>query len=621
MLGFDINRFPYFAIDTETTGTDWAGKDSPFSFSVSFPNGEDFYIDIRRSLEAVAEFMNQLAQFRGSVIGFNLKFDVHMLRKVGIVFHSGIKLECAQIRAALIDENLAHYDLDFLAKKYLGIGKEDIWPELAQIFGGKPTREAQIKHLPNAPFDLVARYAKGDTRTTLKLWEWQNAEIESQELGAVLKLEEELMLWVIESESVGIRVDLSRADMAIKQLTFKVNIMQKELDELAGFPVNANPSGSIVKLFAPKQDPKTGVWTAIDGTVLESTGAGKASFNAEALQRMTHPAASKILAIRKFLKARDTFVSGHVLGHQINGYVHPNINQMRNDEFGTRTRRFSYNSPAMQQIPARDKEVAAIVRPLFLPDEGHVWGCWDWKQFEFRMFAHYINNDRINQIYIENPEADFHQLVADMTGLPRNAQASGGANAKQLNLGMVFGMGGGLLAQQMKLPYVIKKMKFRGEKEEREIMMPGEEAESMMAKYHNAIPSVKQISKKAALIAETKGYVKTIAGGRLRFPSKSVCHKAAGLIYQGSSADCMKQKIVEIQRYLKETGSKSRILLSVHDETNVSLAPERMEQEIKDITHILETFDGSECPIKLRIPIRTDFGKGENWAQASGKGA
>ncbi len=151
--------------------------------------------------------------------------------------------------------------------------------------------------------------------------------------------------------------------------------------------------------------------------------------------------------------------------------------------------------------------------------------------------------------------------------------------------------------------------------------MPGEEAERMMNKYHSAIPSVKLIQKKAALVAETRGFVQTIAGGKIRFPSKSTCHKAAGLIYQGSSADCMKQKIVEIRRYLKQTGSRSRIILSVHDETNISLAPENRESEIRDITHILETFDGIECPIKLRIPIRSEFGEGGNWAEASGKGS
>lgn len=614
---FDIRKYPYFAIDTETTGLEWFRKDRPFAVSMSFPDGTDAFFDIRRNPEMLDVLRDQLKEFTGLIIGFNIKFDVHMLRMAGLELPIE-RLNCAQVRAALIDENLSSYDLGSLGRKYLGAGKVEIHEELSKLFGGKPDK-SQMKNLHRAPTPLVEKYAIQDTRLTLNLWLFQEDEIRRQELERVNALEMELLQWVIESEAVGIRVDLKQAEVATKKLTFKVNLLQKELDAMAGFPINPNPSGSIFKLFAPTQRPD-GVWVANDGTILESTEKGKPSLNAEALLRMKHPAAAKILDCRKFMKARDTFVAGHVMGHEVDGFVHPNINQMRNDEFGTRTRRLSYNSPAMQQIPARDFEVAAIVRPLFLPDEGHIWGCWDWRQFEFRMFAHYINNDLINKIYTENPEADFHQSVADMTGLPRNAQASGGANAKQLNLGMVFGMGGGLLAQQMKLPFTIKKMKFRGEKEEREIMMPGEEAERMMNKYHNAIPSVKLIQKKAALIAETRGFVQTIGGGKIRFPTKSTCHKAAGLIYQGSSADCMKMKILEIRRYLKKTNSRSRILLSVHDETNISLAPENREDEIRAITHILETFDGIECPIKLRIPIRSEFGEGENWAQASGKG-
>ena len=79
----------------------------------------------------------------------------------------------------------------------------------------------------------------------------------------------------------------------------------------------------------------------------------------------------------------------------------------------------------------------------------------------------------------------------------------------------------------------------------------------------------------------------------------------------------MKQKLIEIYRHL--AGTESRLLLSVHDEFNLSLEKgnDKLKTEIKEI---LECFDGTRCPIKLNVPIVSDYGEGATWAIASGKG-
>lgn len=607
----NLERYPYVCVDVETTGLKW-WEDKIFGVAISTPDGRDYYYDIRKQPESINWMKSEFPKIK-KVVNHNIKFDIHFLRELGAVFKG--QVWCTMISAGLINEHETSFSLDYLAKKYLGEGKDgDIYLELKKLFGGLGTRNVQVKNFPKAPVELIGKYAKKDTRVALGLYEWQKSEIERQGLGKVHKLESDLFPVVMDMEVRGVRVDVDRAEEALRHLQVKIDKLQKELNSVAGFECNPQPSEHIKKLFSPSKNEK-GIWVACDGTELKNTASGNASIDSEALSKMRHPAASIILSIRKMMKCRNTFIKGHILSHHHEGVIHPNINQTKGEGFGTGTGRFSYNQPALQQIPARDKDVAGIVRPMFVPDYGQVWGCWDYEQFEFRMFAHYINNQNINKMFNDDPDTDFHQAIADLTGLPRSAPSSGGANAKQLNLGMVFGMGGGLLAEKMGLPSKTKVVKFNDGKE-KEILVAGPEAEEVIRQYHNTVPSIEQISRKAASIAKTRGYVRTLMDRHIRFPRGYFTHKAAGLIYQGSSADCMKQKLIELDKLLK--GTEGRLLLSVHDEVNVSL-PIGDEKMIRDITEVLECYDGVSCPIKLRIPIRTDFGQGSSWKEASGK--
>ena len=619
----NITNESVFALDTETTGPDWR-KDDMFGFSLSLVSGEDFYWDIRKTPKALDWLKDSIKRLprKTQIVNHNIGYDWHILRRRGINLPID-QLQCTMTRAALIDEHYFSYALDEVGEICIGRGKDNtIYQRLAEMFGGRPTRQSQMPNLHKAPYNLVAPYGKDDTRLALDLWMWQIEEIARQDLYSVVHLEENLMPCILRMETRGVPVDLERAEIAAQKLDKEVESILMELKDMAGFEVNPNPSKSIHKLINPKKN-KDGEWEARDGTILPSTGKGAPSIGADQLEAMKDPAAKLILKARKYIKAKDTFIRSHILGHHINGVVYPNINQTKEDTGkGTGTGRFSYTDPALQQIPARDAEIASIVRPLFIPWPNHKWGCWDWKQFEFRMFAHYINDPTINRIYEENPEADFHGTVAEITGLPRDAERSGGVNAKQMNLGMVFGMGAGTLCENMGLPFTYDIADIDGVK--RKFKKPGEQGEAIFSKYHNTIPGISKISKKAKSRAKARGYVHTIMGRHIRFPYGQFTHKAAGLIYQGSSADCIKQKIIEIDEYFNSSNIDASILLSVHDETNNSLPVDdkgKVDPKIiKDVTEILETFDGETCPIKLRIPIKTDFDVGDNWAQASGKG-
>jgi DNA polymerase-1 len=454
-------------------------------------------------------------------------------------------------------------------------------------------------------------YAIDDGIATNELYKYQLKEIQEQGLQQVLDLELKLLPALVRMERRGVRVDIDRVEEAVKRVDKLVKIQHKELNALAGFEVNPNPSNSIKQLFKPEL--VDGNWVLVDGTVAEKTEAGQASIDADCLRRMRHPAAPMILRLRKLIKTRDTFLLGHILGHHHKGMIHANYNQTKSDnDKGTGTGRLSVNDPALQQIHKRDEDIASIVRAAFIPIDFHDWVCNDWAQMDFRVFAHYVKNKKILDQYASDPDTDFHQIVSDLTGIPRKPRFAGDANSKQINLGLVFGMGQGKLAAEMGLPYTLE-VDRRG----KTWMRPGPEAVAVFDKYHSAVPGVKEMLENASAVAKSRGYVRTILGRHIRFPNGQFTHKAGGLIFQGSAADALKVKIVQLDQYFEEAkGEKGYLCLNVHDEFD-SNVPKGRKDVLDEISRIVTDFNSEGQPIHFRVPIRTDQGVGENWWEAS----
>jgi DNA polymerase I-like protein with 3'-5' exonuclease and polymerase domains len=605
-----IDYAPVVVIDTETTGLKW-WADKLFGISIALP-GFSGYWDVRSDPHVIKWLNDLITEKRVDVwVGHNLKFDLHFLREAGVMIPLD-RIDCTMTRAALISEHEPTYALDFLARKYCGMKKDDeIYEEMARLFGGRATRNAQMPNISRAPISMVSKYAIQDAVVTLALYDWQEEQMRTQNLAQVHRLERGLMPVIMDMEEQGVRVDVGLAEKAVRDLTVRVDNMQRDLNSLAGFEVNPNPSGSIADLFKPTLADDN-EWYLIDGTKADKTDGGKASINADCLRRMKHPAAKMILDLRKMLKTRDTFLSGHILGHEHDGIIHCNYNQTKNDaEAGTGTGRLSVTNPALQQIPSRDVAIKSLIRPIFKADVGAKWMGLDWSQFEFRVANHYGQVPSIIEAYRANPKLDFHQLVSDLTGIPRNAQYAGGPSSKAINLGLAFNMGSGRLAQECGLPYT-EEVGPSGNV----FLKAGPEAMELFDKYHAANPGMRNTAQKASNIAKERGSVHSVMGRRLRFPGGQFVHKASGLIYQATSADCMKQKLIELHKYLTAEGC-GRLLLTVHDEVGISLDNDSLDKA-QEVARIYTTFDGVECPIHLRVPITCEWGIGEDWYEAKG---
>lgn len=605
----NLDAWPVIGFDTETTGLNYP-QDRAFGFSIASSDSSLLeYYDLRKTPKAVKWFNDQMKHYRGLIVCHNASFDFLMSKNSGI--HLPLEqIDDTVIRACLLDEHRLTYDLDTLSWEALGEGKEDPWAELAEMFGGRPTRQAQAQNLQRAPYEVAKKYALKDPLVTVRLWEWQEDQIDLQNdtdvpLRSIVDFERRIMPTIIRAQERGVRVDLQQAEDAARELTPIIFQEQDELNELAGWDFNVNSSPQVKKLFNPKM--VDGTWIANDGTPVPKTGSGAASFGASVLRNMSHPAAAKILEIRSLIKTRDTFLLGHILGHAVGDRVYPNINQSKGEDGGTGTGRFSYSNPALQQIPSRNKRVAEIVKSCFLPDEGHIWAETDKDTFEVRVFAHLAQVPRMIRAYAENPDLDGHQFVADLTGLPRNAQYSGQANAKQLNLGMIFNMGDGSIATEMGLPTVPASFENDVGKTIH-YLAAGPEAAAAISKYHRYMPGVKELAKGCKNTALRREFVRTTYGRRLRFPNGFKAYKASGLLIQATAADLNKENWLLIEEALDGEG---HLILNTHDSYGLSLPEDNWHEPLRRVRDAVQKEGRISVPLRLGLD-----GCGDNWWSA-----
>lgn len=615
--------------DIEATGLKWWKGDCAFGIGIAYRAEEgnrdssliSHYFDLRYP-EAAAWAETAFAEVKLWVNHY-IKYDCHMMRE-GRFWYPRNRISCTMIREALIDENQYEYDLNRIMWKYLKRGKRDIWPRMAEIFGGPPDKDHQIENLQNAPESLVSEYAQEDARGAIEVHEAQDKVIKDEGLERVYALEMRLLACIIDMERDGVRVDLDRAQIAHKDLNRRVRELQRQLDRMVGRAVNVNSPIQTKQILGVHRK-SDGYWYTGDDLKLESNPPSKTeikkaqleerdpvgtpSLDSVKMQQCKLPEAQLIVDIRGLIKARDTFIEQYMLNMSHEGYIHASFNQTRTEDGnGIYTGRISISDPALQQIHKRNKIMAAIVRACFIPDDGTVWSCHDWSQMDFRLFAHFLNDLRINAMYMKDRKTDFHTLVSNLTGLPRDRdQKTGGANAKQINLACVFGMGAGELAKQCSLPYTVSAKGY---------LVAGPEAKALFGKYHSNIPGVRKLQESVESVAKSRGYIRTQLGRRIRFPDGYGAHKAAGLLYQATAADAMKMKAVELTEFLASQNEYvGRLQCLVHDEFDSNLTQDFIEGPgLADMTALLERFDGD---IQFRIPIVADHGYGPNWWEAS----
>jgi len=591
----DLSKYDEIAIDLETKDPDLkntgsgsvTGKGHIVGIAVAVQDWSGYY-PIRHEgggnmdHGAVTRWLQDVLKTPADKIFHNAMYDVCFLRAERYEIQG--RIVDTMIAGSLVDENRFRYDLGSLGRDYVGIGKnEGVLKETAEHWGIDAKSE-----MYKLPAMYVGEYAEQDAVLTLNLWQEMKKEIKSQDIENIFNLETELFPCLVDMRFLGVRVDLEAAHKLKEELVSEEKRCLEKVWKETGVDVQIWAARSIERVFQHQKLP------------YEKTAKTEApSFTKNFLQNHSNELVKLIARAREINKAHTTFIDT-ILKHEHNGRIHAEINQIRSDQGGTVTGRFSYANPNLQQIPARNKDLGPRIRSLFIPEEGTTWGCFDYSQQEPRLVTHFAALDGLYKVsevldaYNEG-EADFHQIVADMANIPRS-------QAKTINLGLFYGMGKNKLQAELG---ILK-----------------EDAEDLFRTYHDKVPFVKMLMENVSRRAQDKGHVRTLLGRRCRFPlwepnqfgihkplkheeallehgpgiRRAFTYKALNKLIQGSAADMTKKAMVELYK----EGIVPHI--QVHDELDISV--DGNSDKIKEIM---------ETAVELEVDNKVDYESGPNW--------
>lgn len=559
------------------------------------------------SQKAVAKWLTQqLGNPNQPKVMFNTIYDLGWLDWMGVEVKG--KLHDPRLAAALLDEHRRAYNLDSLAKDWLGESKnEDLLWKAGKAFGLKENVKAEMWKLPAI---YVGPYAEQDALLNLRILSYVERRLAEEDLHDTYELECQQLRPLLAMRRRGVRVDVEAAEKLGQQLLNKEKKLLSKIKKETGKEVDIWSNLSLAELYDHLKLP------------YQRTEKGNPSFPAAWLSSAKDPYSKIIVEIRKANRARSTFSSGLITQHAKNGRIHCQFNQLKGDNYGTVSGRYSSSTPNLQQIPARDPEIGPMVRSLFLPEQGQEWCKADYSQQEPRLTVHYAallelrGAEEAVEYYQTNANPDYHQMVADMAKIDRKP-------AKTINLGLAYGMGITKLADQLDMTL--------------------DQAKPLFDQYHKNVPFVKALTTATANLAQDRGFIRTLLKRRCRFPFWESCdwdlskqlppdpdrqvmqcriqqvideasrnklpvprpgvrrahtYRAMNRLIQGSAADMTKKALVDVY----EAGYLPH--LQVHDELDFSVETEKDARNIKEIM---------ENVVKLKVPIKVDVELGPSW--------
>jgi len=640
-------------LDTETRdpflkklGPSGGRRKDSYLIGVSFAieDGESYYLPIRHGgggnmeLGSVLRYLRHNAQnFAGDIVGANLQYDIDILASDGITFPNVRFFRDVQVAEPLLNELYNSYSLQNIAKRWGYEGKnEDLLKQAAQEWGINP--KSEMWKLPAA---LVGPYATVDASLPLKILRKQERAIEDADcerdtdakLWDVYDLESRLLPVLAKVRQRGVRIDQQRLG-DIDRWAF--NEERQALDQVFKSCGVKIPIGDVWK-------PKAVAPILRNLNIrIEKTPTGKDKLDKEAFANIDHPAARAMERARKVNKLRTTFgqsIHNHLTA---DGRIHCTFNQLRRqrDDGSTGTEGAAYGRlscchPNLQQQPSRD-EFAMMWRAIYLPEEGQLWAANDYSQQEPRAAVHFasvapnaIGHEawraacEARSRYQNNPNCDNHQMMADMivggAATPKQRK-----DAKQIYLGLSYGMGGAKMCVSLGLPtmmgviskhngYIIvpadsEKGQALIEKGARPFLAAGSEGQALIGQFNEKVPFIKKLSKACQKKAEKMGYITTVSGRRCRFGKDDLgeyilTYKALNRLIQGSAGDQCKKAMIDCD------AAGFDIIIQVHDEIAFSVNDEKEAQEAAKLMRNAYEFT---------VPSKVDVEIGISWGHSMG---
>ena len=480
----------------------------------------------------------------------------------------------------MFNEKKFKFDIENLANQYIDLDIKEIIGEEEkgeQINLFDSISEDKEKRNIKKEFDLIYVYAISKIQEeTLKKLE----EINARDL--FFNIEMPTVEVLSDMQWNGMYVDKEELESFGKELSSKIEVLTKEIHEMAGQEFNINSTKQLGEILFEK----------MKLPVIKKTKSGY-STDVDVLEKLKKedPIIEKILEYRQLMKLNSTYVEG------LKVYINPKTKRIHSffHQTITATGRISSTEPNLQNIPTRF-ELGKRVRKIFKPAEGKLYVDADYSQIELRVLAH-ISGDK-HMIEAFNNNQDIHKQAASkvfktpMDEVTKEQRS----NAKAVNFGIVYGISDFGLGEQLGISR--------------------KQAKKYIDEYLEEYKGIKEFMDNITEKAKEQGYVETLFHRRRYIPELKSnnymvrqfgARAAMNTPIQGTAADIMKIAMINVYRELKQRNLKSKIVLQVHDEMMIE-TPEGEKEEVKEIMK-----REMESAIKLSIPLVAEISEAKNW--------
>ena len=583
----EIEKKKFISFDLETTSLDYI-EAKIVGISLACDSKKAYYIPLLHEDQSkykqlpkkfVLENLKPILEtHKIKKVGHNLKYDRNVLRNYDIILN-GIEHD-SMLLSYVYDSTAIRHGLDNAAEKYLShktIHYEDI--------AGKGA-----KQIPFSKVDIetAAEYSCEDVLVSYELYNYLWAKVSKDEniIKVYKNIEMPLVPILSNIERNGVLVESKTLNKLSKELDLELKKIEKKCFKITEKEFNLN---------SPKQLQEI-LYEDLKIPISKKTPTGKPSTDEDTLQYLSesYDLPRLILDYRSLNKLKTGYTDKLPLQiSKITGRVHTSYQQAI-----TSTGRLSSTEPNLQNIPIKSAQGKKI-RNAFIADKGKKIFAADYSQIELRIMAH-LSGDK-NLLKAFKNKIDIHSFTAsEIFGVDVNKVSSEDRrSAKAINFGLIYGMSSFGLSKQLG------------------ISIP--EAKDYMDIYFNRYPKIKSYMLEKKTFAKQHGYVETLLGRKLYLPEinskqaqrRSYAERTAiNAPVQGTAADIIKIAMIEIDKWLAEKKSKTKMIMQVHDELVFEISENDIDSEIEDIVNLMQN-----C-ITLDLPLEVNFGIEDNWGNA-----
>ena len=582
-----LNKCEVFAIDTETDSLDTVTANL-VGISLSVKEGGGCYIPIGHKYDdcpkqldiddVIKELGSSIEKNKLKAVGQNLKFDIPILHRHGIVldeFHADTML-----MSYVLNSTATRHGMDKLAMFYLDY-------ETVKYSDVTGTASKQI-NFSAVEIEVASHYAAEDADITLRLFNKLDSLLKDKptQIKLLQNIEYPLVHVLSRVEQNGAKIDKNKLSEHSKELSEKIAKLSTEAFKIAGEEFNLDSPKQLLEVLYEK----------LKLPILKKTPKGQPSTNEETLQRLSeeYELPKIILKYRTLAKLKSTYTDSLIrIENTQTKRIHTSYQQAV-----TSTGRLSSTEPNLQNIPIKTAEGRRI-REAFVPDKGNILISADYSQIELRIMAH-LSKDK-NLTHAFNNNLDVHSATAsEVFGVSlEDVTQDHRRSAKAINFGLMYGMSAFGLTRQLDIPRA--------------------EAQKYLDTYFERYTGVKDYMANIKAQAKEDMFVETIMGRRLYLNEinaanglrRQAAERAAiNAPLQGSAADIIKKAMIDIDAFLDKEMPEVKMIMQVHDEL-IFETPKKNAQEV------LSTMkDMMEAAVKLDIPLIAEAAIGTNWNEA-----